>query len=64
MVTAREMARAALRYDTVTARAMRRALGICGGPVRRGRASRRAERAWYAGMAECFRNDPVPAILR
>ena len=43
MVTMRELALYALMYDTVVARAMRRALGIAGGPPRR-RATPRVER--------------------
>lgn len=60
MVTFRQMARIALRYDTSMSRAMLRALGV---PVPEPRprigAVARADRR-YDGIAECFRNHGSP----
>lgn len=66
MVTLDEMRRAALRYDTQPAHAMRRALGIerPGGACRRRGSGRHAERERYRGVGWCFRNLDVPGGSR
>ena len=58
MVTHEAIARAASRYDTVMARAFRRALGIarCAGKRKGTGAGKSAERLRYAGLEECMAN--------
>nr|DAQ46824.1 MAG TPA: hypothetical protein [Caudoviricetes sp.] len=55
MVSTERLRAIACRYDTVMARALRRALGIAGAPRVRHGSGR--ERLRYRGVRECFRNE-------
>lgn len=58
MITREAIARAASRYDTVTAWAFRRALGIArrAGERKCKGAGKAVERLRYAGLEECMAN--------
>lgn len=58
MVTRETIVRAASRYDTVMARAFRRALGIarCAGKRKCKGAGKAVERLRFTGLEECMAN--------
>ena len=60
MVEMSEIARMAMRYDTVVALAFRRALGIAAAPVARSKRGARPEGRLYAGMRWCMENHGSP----